>query len=111
MRTSWCSAFRVIVTKTNEDGRVFSERIIATLRFSTAGKIWEMTAFYHMASEIKPGRGLTTKLTRTFRGDLVVYERRRSQLFGSNNLPRDLCQHVFAHCCCCFQRFKYRRLL
>ena len=28
-------------------------------------------------------------------GDLVVYERRRSQVFGSNNVPRDLCQHVF----------------
>ena len=39
----------------------FSTRIKATLRFSTAGKSWEITAFYHMASEIKPVGGLTTK--------------------------------------------------
>ena len=42
-----------------------------------------------------PGRSLTTKLTTDIRGDLVVYERPRCQAFGSNNLPRDLCQHVF----------------
>ena len=41
----------------------FSKRIKATLCFSTAGKSLEMTAFYHMASEIEPSRGLTTKLT------------------------------------------------
>ena len=48
----------------------FSKRIKATLRFSTAIKIWEMTAFYHMASEFKPGRGLTTKLTTDILGRL-----------------------------------------
>ena len=78
-----------------------------------------MTAFLSYGSEIKPGRGLTTKLTtdipgrlmsknnrfcslvrfgtceiRRFNRALVVYERRQSQVFGSNNLPRDLCQHV-----------------
>ena len=56
-----------------------------------------MTAFYHMASEIKPDRGLTTKLTTDIPGRLIiVYERRRSQVFGSNNLPHDLCHHAFA---------------
>ena len=50
----------------------FSKRIKATLRISTTGKSLEMTAFYHMASEIKPGRGLMTKLTMDIPGDLVV---------------------------------------
>ena len=31
-----------------------------------------------------------------------VYERRRSQVFGSSNLPCDLCQHVFTRRCCYF---------
>ena len=45
-------------------------RIKETLRFLTARKSWGMTAFYHMASEIKPGRGLTTKLTTAIPGRL-----------------------------------------
>ena len=46
-----------------------------------------MTAFYHMASEIKPGRGLTTKLTTDIPGRLSCYERRRFKCLDPTILP------------------------
>ena len=59
-----------------------------------------MTAFYHMASEIKPGRGLTTKLTTNIPRRLtnaVDLKCLDPTIFLI--LPRNLCQHVFARCC------------
>ena len=50
----------------SKEGRVFLSAEI--LCFSTVGKSWEVTTFYHMASKIKPGRGLRTKLTTNILG-------------------------------------------
>ena len=61
IRTSWCGT--ILVKKSNKEKKGSSKCIKAILCFSVARKSLEMTTFYHMASEIKPGRGLTTKLT------------------------------------------------
>ena len=45
------------------DGCFIVQRVKATIRFSTAGKSRQLTAVCHMGSEIKSGRGLTTKST------------------------------------------------
>ena len=42
-------------------------------------------------------QNLTFYKTEFFILSLVVYERCRSQVFGSNNFPRGLCQHVFTN--------------
>ena len=58
----WCNS---CCEEDERRSKGFSKCIKATLRFSMAGINSEMTAFYmhRMASEIKPGRGLKTKLT------------------------------------------------
>ena len=60
-----------ILTEEDEQRRKgVSKRIKAILRFFNSQKKLRNGRFYHMASEIKPGRGLTTKLTMDILGRL-----------------------------------------